>query len=162
MDNILNFLDRTEPRTCNSPIVTGIISGGPDLSSQETLVKQLAGKIQNTRNQVSFVCLSSRDAFNLKNLLKILIQRATSQNEGADDAEDESVIRRRGSRLLNYDLQILQDWMVEHRVAKVVLAFEDVEAFDTALLSEVIDVLRYAYWHVIGNTIDQYVLVLLR
>ncbi|KAI9662477.1 MAG: hypothetical protein M1821_008644 [Bathelium mastoideum] len=139
--DILEFVDK-ESNDRAAPIPTGIISGGPDLSFQESLFKQLAEKLQTSRGQVCFVSLSSKDASNLKNLLKVLIQRATSQNEGTEDHDDELTSRRKGLRLLNYDLEILRDWSVEHRVAKYVVAFQNSEAFDTALLAEVIDLFR--------------------
>ncbi|KAL9088735.1 MAG: hypothetical protein Q9165_006044 [Trypethelium subeluteriae] len=84
--------------------------------------------------------INRKNALNLKNLLKNIIQRATSRSEGLDDNEDEFAHLRNGPRLLNYDLRILQEWAAEHRVEKVVVAFEDSEAFDAALLAEVIDV----------------------
>ena len=122
-------------------IPTGIILGGPDLSFQTSFLKQLDERIKHTRDCVSFVSLSSKDASALKTLVKVLIQKATCRSYGVKD-HDESLLRRKGSRLLNYDLQILQDWIAEWRVSKFVVAFEDSEAFDTVLLAEMIDLFR--------------------
>ncbi|KAF2234438.1 origin recognition complex subunit [Viridothelium virens] len=141
LDNILDFIDQTRSEGTSPTIPTGIISGGPDLSSRRRLFEQLAASIQKTKDCNAFVALSSRDALNLKGLLRTLIQRATSRSEALDDNEDEFVPHRKGPRLLNYDLRTLQEWAAEHRVAKVVVAFEDSEAFDSALLAEAIDVL---------------------
>ena len=143
MDNILDFIDGAQIKSHNTAIPTGIISGGPDLSSQGILFKQLAAVILNAHKSISFVSLSSRDASNLKNLLKVLIQRATSRSGDADEDEDELLLHRKERRLLNYDLQILRDWSEERRITKLVVAFEDSEAFDAALLAEVVDVFRY-------------------
>ncbi|KAL9079870.1 MAG: hypothetical protein Q9157_001272 [Trypethelium eluteriae] len=141
LDNILDFIDQTRSDGTSSTIPTGIISGGPDLSSQRRLFEQLAAAIQKTKDCNAFVALSSRDALNLKGLLRTLIQRATSRSEALDDNEDEFAPHRKGPRSLNYDLRTLQEWAAEHRVAKVVVGFEDSEAFDAELLAEAIDVL---------------------
>ncbi|KAI9695972.1 MAG: hypothetical protein M1820_008313 [Bogoriella megaspora] len=141
ISDITDFVANESPITENSKIPTGIIVGGPDLSSQVTLFTQLESEVKNLKSKSGFVSLSSRDASNLKNLLKVLIQRATSRNEGVDEDEEEPTSRRRGPRLLNYDLQILRDWRIERGIERVVVAFEDSEAFDSSLLAEVLDVL---------------------
>lgn len=51
--------------------------------------------------------------------------------------------RIQSSRQLNYDLQILYDYGRSQLVRKVILVFEDSEAFEGKLLAELVDVLRY-------------------
>lgn len=51
--------------------------------------------------------------------------------------------RIQNGRRLNYDLQILYDYGRSQSVCKVILVFEDSEAFEGKLLAELVDVLRY-------------------
>lgn len=41
-------------------------------------------------------------------------------------------------KLLNYDLQNLQDYVISHGSEKVVIAFQDSEAFDRDLLADLV------------------------
>lgn len=47
-----------------------------------------------------------------------------------------------GAKLLNYDLQILQNWCAVHGGKKVVIAVQDTEAFDSVILSDLIKLFR--------------------
>lgn len=46
------------------------------------------------------------------------------------------------ARQLNYDLQILYDHVQNHAISKIVVSFQDSEAFEGKLLAELIDVFR--------------------
>lgn len=50
---------------------------------------------------------------------------------------------RQSSRRLNYDLQVLCDHVRFHSIAKVILAFQDSETFDGALLNDIVGVIRW-------------------
>lgn len=91
------------------------------------------------------IVLTSKDATNLKSTLKKLIKDATQQDEGLDDEDDEVVVGRKGARLLNYDLQILQNWCKIHEGQKVVIAIQDTEAFDGNILSDLISLFRFVH-----------------
>ena len=45
-------------------------------------------------------------------------------------------------RLLNYDLQLLEDWVQQKSIEKVVIFLRDSEAFEGTVLSDVVDILR--------------------
>lgn len=47
-----------------------------------------------------------------------------------------------GPRYLNYDLHILYDYVQERSVSKVVLLFQDSEAFEVGFLADLVDILR--------------------
>lgn len=49
---------------------------------------------------------------------------------------------RQSSRRLNYDLQVLYDYVQFHSIAKVILTFQDSETFDGALLNDIVEVIR--------------------
>lgn len=90
--------------------------------------------------------LSSKDATNLRGVLKKLIKDATQEDQGLDDEEDAVVTKKmQGAKLLNYDLQILQNWCQEptHEGLKVTVAIQDTEAFDGNILSDLVSLMRY-------------------
>lgn len=91
------------------------------------------------------IVLTSKDATNLKSTLKKLIKDATLQDEGLDDEDDEVIVGRKGARLLNYDLQILQNWCKIHEKQKVIIAIQDTEAFDGNILSDLISLFRFVH-----------------
>lgn len=53
------------------------------------------------------------------------------------------LILLKGSRRLNYDLQVLCDHVRNNSIEKVVIYFQDSEGFQDALLADFIDVLTY-------------------
>ncbi|KAK5134398.1 hypothetical protein LTR08_006578 [Meristemomyces frigidus] len=125
-----------------SRIPSGIVISGPSAASDSGIISQLSRGQGNDNELRIFVKLASNAGSNLKALLKALIQKATLQQPGADDEDDEvAPVQRKGGKLLNYDLQLLCDHVGEQRIRQVVVAFEDTEAFDSELLSELIDLL---------------------
>ena len=48
----------------------------------------------------------------------------------------------KGVRLLNYDLQILYEYMKQHSISKILLSFQNSESFDGTVLAEIIDIFR--------------------
>ena len=139
------FLDDALYDGLRTRIPAGIIVSGPSRSLQTTLVQQLAISV-NKRTKRLFVSLDSTAGSNFKALLKALIQRATSSTDGVDEDEDDEdeddATLRRGARLLNYDLQILYDYVRERRVKQVVIAFQDTEAFNSDLLSDILELMH--------------------
>lgn len=116
---------------------------GPNIASHTPLFEQLASRIRDEEKIGPVVILTSKDATNLKSILKKLIRDATQQDEGIDD-EEEEIVGRKGSKLLNYDLQILQNWCKLHEGQKVVIAIQDTEAFDGTILSDLVSLFRFA------------------
>ena len=47
----------------------------------------------------------------------------------------------KGVRLLNFDLQILYEYMQQHSIGRILLSFQNAESFDGNVLAEIIDVL---------------------
>lgn len=95
--------------------------------------------------------LTSSECPNLKALLKTLIKKATSRIE--DDDEDESdrpvMSSRNGPKLLNYDLGHIQEWLKKSQASSLVVAIQDSEAFDAALLADMVDLFQYVLISVI-------------
>jgi len=137
-------------------VPTGFIVTGPNISSQGLLFKQLSVHLKSEING-PVVTLRSGDASNLKALLKLLIRDATNQKSGIDDDEGLSyeqdvgtrlssmvgtLLTDKGRKLLNYDLEVLHSFVNAHGSQGVVIAFQDSEAFDTSLMSELISLFR--------------------
>ena len=91
--------------------------------------------------------LSSKDASNLKGILKKLIRDATQEDQGLDDEDDVPTGKKQqgGPKLLNYDLQILQNWCAERPGFKVTVAVQDTDAFDSGILSDLVSLFRYIF-----------------
>jgi len=117
-------------------IPTGLIVTGPNVTSQELLFSQLASRAEDEAD-VIVVNFRSGDATSIKTVLKKLIRDGT--NEEHEDEDMPSYGGGRGHRLLNYDLQLLYLHLKKQRTPKrVVVAFQDSEAFDSVLRSELI------------------------
>lgn len=106
------------------------------------LFSQLASSISQADGSI-FVPLNSTLAPNLKTLLKNLISKGTSSDAQSDDEDEVDAVKptRKRTRLLNYDLQLLYDYIREQGLSRVVVAFQDCETFDGALLSDAIELL---------------------
>ena len=137
------FLEDATTGHDDGRIPTAIISAGPNAAAHQGIVQQLK---QNaiTEGRRVFVSLSAGAATNLKAALKFIILKATSQTEDADD-EDAIQTQSKGPKLLNYDLQILANYARDRNLERVVLSIEDTEAFNSEILSELIEIL--ACWH---------------
>jgi len=144
VEEIAAFLDDAAKNPHIRCIPTGIISTGASLASHTEITHRLAQRQSDASARRILVSLHSESGSNLKALLKTLILKATSL--AVEDDEDEEVAtseKRKGRRLLNYDLQLLADYVQEHDYQQVVVAFEDTEGFESNLLSELIEMLSY-------------------
>ncbi|KAH8148178.1 uncharacterized protein LAJ45_07630 [Morchella importuna] len=137
LEDVSGFVKSPTAESCDGKIPTALILTGPNIASHTPLFEQLASRIRDEEKIGPVVILTSKDATNLKSILKKLIRDATQQDEGIDD-EEEEIVGRKGSKLLNYDLQILQNWCKLHEGQKVVIAIQDTEAFDGTILSDLV------------------------
>ncbi|KAM3419532.1 hypothetical protein BST61_g2873 [Cercospora zeina] len=143
VNEIAGFLDESSAAESSTRIPTGLILAGPNSALRNSIASQLSGVNSNSATRRCFVSLSSGSGSSLKALLKAIIQKATSATSTDDDGDEleETTTSRKGPTRLNYDLQILCDYVQERKLQQVVIAFEDTEAFDGNLLSELIELL---------------------
>ncbi|KAI7479964.1 hypothetical protein KC351_g7247 [Hortaea werneckii] len=140
---ISGFLDDNGEGSDGGRIPAGIIITGPS-APHSSIAEQLAKHKASSKPERIFVPLSSGSGSNLKALLKTLIQRGTSRGSALDDETDEvQTFQKKGAKLLNYDLQLLHDFVAERKLRQVVVTFDDTEAFDSDLLSELVELLGY-------------------
>ena len=123
-----------------SRIPAGLVVAGPAIASHAQFFDSLAERVSNETESV-FVSLKSTECPNLKTLLKNVIRKATAAEE--DDGDEHVVTRRKGPKLLNYDLQLLYEWCQDQQPKHVVVTFQDSEAFDGPLLADTIQLMRY-------------------
>ncbi|KAI4726387.1 hypothetical protein E4T49_05869 [Aureobasidium sp. EXF-10728] len=142
INHITTFVDTTDPQPTPGKVSSAIILTGPSIASHALLFSQLSSSISQADGS-SFVPLTSALAPNLKTLLKNLISHGTSSDAQSDDEDEVDAAKptRKRTRLLNYDLQLLYDYVQEKGLSRVVVAFQDCEAFDGALLSDAIELL---------------------
>ncbi|CAD6583165.1 MAG: hypothetical protein ASARMPREDX12_001195 [Alectoria sarmentosa] len=133
--SFINSADRTESI---GKLRTGLLVTGPDNSTTVSLFESIA-EIANLEVRTIWVTLSSGQSPNLKTTLKYINQRATSRNL---DSQDDAILdEANDGRRLNYDLQILGDYVQSHAIDKVLLSFQDSEAFEVKVLTDLIEVL---------------------
>jgi origin recognition complex subunit 3 len=122
------------------PIPTGLVVAGPSIASHGPFFARLGQRIRNETSS-TYAVLTSGESPNLKTLLKNLIKKITSRVEDDDDDDNPrpSNSSRKGPKLLDFDLGHVQQWRKKNRVRSIVVAIQDSEAFDTALLIELVD-----------------------
>ncbi|KAK4237850.1 origin recognition complex subunit 3 N-terminus-domain-containing protein [Achaetomium macrosporum] len=142
LDEVTSFLHQAAEAETGK-ITAGFIITGPSIASQDLLFEQLAERLC-TASQPRFVRLRASEAPNLKVALKKIIQDATAR---APDAGDDlnAEVSQGGRKFLNYDLEALHVFLQQQRQRqrqrqsrRVVVAFQDSEAFEGALLTDLI------------------------
>jgi len=112
------------------------------MASQDLLFGQLAETLTKA-GQARVVRLRSAGVPNLKAALKKIIREATTQMVSSDGGAEEDMevsVGQDGRKYLDYDLEILRVALTAHDPSRrrVVVAFEDGEAFDGGLLTDLI------------------------
>ncbi|AEO65334.1 uncharacterized protein THITE_2112219 [Thermothielavioides terrestris NRRL 8126] len=132
LDEVTSFLQRAaEAKT--GKIAAGFIITGPNIASQDLLFEQLAETL-SAATQASFVRLRAADAPNLKAALKKIIRDATTGRSEDGDGMDAE-----GRKYLDYDLEGLLAFLAQHQLPlRVIVSFQDSEAFESGLLSDLI------------------------
>jgi origin recognition complex subunit 3 len=135
LNEIFEFLDEERPDFGTGAIPAGFVLAGPDTTSHSTFFEQLSRRINDTSSQV-LVTLNSAESPNIKSLLKALVNKIVDQ-------DDEWISEHYGTRLLEYDLQMVYAWLQNKAKNVVVIGIENSEAFLSAVLTDLIDYLRY-------------------
>ncbi|KAI1322205.1 origin recognition complex subunit 3 N-terminus-domain-containing protein [Xylariaceae sp. FL0255] len=140
LHEVISFIQDAPNHTPAGRIASAFIITGPNIAIQDLLFEQLSEALQQqVRAQV--VRLRSTDASNLKTVMKKIIHDI-SRGESGDEDELEVQVSKDGRKFLNYDLEALHIHITTHgRIGPVVVAFQDSEAFDSGLLSELISLL---------------------
>jgi origin recognition complex subunit 3 len=91
--------------------------------------------------------LTSSECPNLKTLLKNLIKKATLRpsDDDDDDPDNTTSSSRHGPKILDFDLNHLQEWQTKNRAERIVVTIQDSEAFGANMLDEMIDLFSYVH-----------------
>ncbi|KAK3487372.1 origin recognition complex subunit 3 N-terminus-domain-containing protein [Neurospora crassa] len=143
LEDVSSFIrDAEGDATRGTRIPAGFIITGPNIASQDLLFEQLSEALGKA-TQARFVRLRAAGAPNLKAALKKIIRDATAQVslDGGDGDEDTEVaLGRDGRKYLDYDLEGLHAFfgVQQDSSRRVVVAFEDSEAFESSLLTDLL------------------------
>lgn len=143
LEELNDFTQTAKRERTGQKLPCGLILAGPSIAAHTTLFEQLAERVTDEAS-TTFALVTSTDAPNLKTVLKVIIKSATARKSVDDDEMELVSASRKGPKLLNYDLQLLHDWVGENGVEQVVVSFRDIEAFDSNVLSETIEQLGYS------------------
>ncbi|KAJ2994767.1 hypothetical protein NUW58_g1465 [Xylaria curta] len=137
---VTSFLQSAPDHTPEDKIPSAFIITGPNIASQDLLFEQLSETLQHEAN-AHVVRLRSGDASNLRAVLRKMIHDIVSKESTDGDVLDLTTSKD-GRKFLNYDLEALYAHLklTPHR-KMVVIAFQDIEAFDSGLLSDLISLL---------------------
>lgn len=159
LDDISSFVASARPSKYSGKLPTALVLAGPNIASHGPLFEQFQTRLRDKDGAGPVVVLTSKDATNLKGALKKLIRDSTVQDNELDEDDEEVIVGRKvsprmflhclgkltgrqGAKLLNYDLQILQNWCAVHGGKKVIIAVQDTEAFDSVILSDLVRLFR--------------------
>ncbi|ROW16090.1 hypothetical protein VPNG_01926 [Cytospora leucostoma] len=135
LDAVASFA-REAPAVEPTKIPAALIVTGPNIASQDLLFEQLAESL-GPSVQGRVVRLRSAEAPNLKVTLKKIIRDVTRQ-AAEDDRDGELAVGKDGRKYLDYDLEALCAHLRTHESKQVIVAFQDSEAFDTGLISDLV------------------------
>ncbi|KAL6715870.1 Origin recognition complex subunit 3 [Lecanora helva] len=141
VNEVVSFITAQDTSRSEGKLPTALVLAEPGHSSSFDFQAVVDGV--NAEKRAILVELSSEYCNNLKATLKHVNQVVTNPVIGGD--EEVLLDGVKPSRYLNYDLEILYEFVQTHSIRTVVLAFKDSEAFDSALLAELIDV--FSSWN---------------
>ncbi|CAI6331526.1 unnamed protein product [Periconia digitata] len=142
-ENIVKFVaaSTTSEGEPQASIPTGLIVAGPSIASHGLFFSRLGQNIRSETDS-AYAVLTSGECPNLKTLLKCLVKKITSLKDDGDEHDDlinSGFSARNGPKLLDFDLGHVQMWQDKNETQSIVVAIQDSEAFDTAVLVELVD-----------------------
>ncbi|KAK0672892.1 putative origin recognition complex subunit 3 [Cercophora samala] len=142
LDDVVGFLNsEVHEHEGKGRVPAGFIITGPNIAGQDLLFGQLGDALRETGEGVRFVRLRAGEVGNLKGGLKRIVREGmnTGEKEGEEGEEQVRVGGRNGRRYLDYDLEALRVFMQQKgKGGRVIVAFQDSEAFDTGLVGELV------------------------
>ena len=115
---------------------TGLIVSSSDRNAQKHLLHQWKQKRAHAANDV-LVRLHAGQAPNLQTVLRNIIRTAIEAHGGPGDYTS-LLARKRKLIPMNFDLELLQVYLEEQSLDKVVVSILDVETFDVGVLSDLL------------------------
>ncbi|KAL2269805.1 hypothetical protein VTJ83DRAFT_1989 [Remersonia thermophila] len=155
LDEVAGFLKSAAGIDADK-LTSAFIITGPNIAAQDLLFEQLADRLcagdadadlpggdgADHAAPPRFVRLRASDAPNLKAVLRKIIRDASAAGPGGDEEDAGAVVVQGGRKYLDYDLEALHVFLRQHQTRRVVVAFQDGEAFDSVLLTDLISLLH--------------------
>ncbi|KAL1890407.1 Origin recognition complex subunit 3 [Sporothrix stenoceras] len=170
-DRIQTVLQRSNQATLSAvmdfvekPIQTKLLAAfvilGPAATTDMLLFRQLSSSFTESEKTINsekatkdkdrcvrrMVRLRAAEAPNLRAALKTIVQIASSPSSGngvdGGEADEDDVVAHNGNKYLAYDLEAVAAAITNQSTSRIVVAFEDSEAFDAALLADLLSFLH--------------------
>lgn len=139
LGDIVQFVKDAPTPTGQERLRTGIIFSGPKARSHTSLLDQWRSTYSQKRTAI-VVSLNPSQAPNLITGIKNLIRAAIHQLDGPDGYQ--TFLNDQKRRIhMNYDLELLQEFILARGVQKCVVYLTDIEAFEVPLLADLITVI---------------------
>ncbi|CAK7266120.1 Origin recognition complex subunit 3 [Sporothrix epigloea] len=164
LSSVMDFIERP----IQSKIPAAFVILGPAATTDMLLFRQLATSLADSEHEINrtteaddrqidrcvrcMVRLRAAEAPNLRAALKTIVQTAATKtapgttNGGGDVPDEEDVVAHNGRKYLAYDLEAVATAIGSDASStassRIVVAFEDSEAFDTALLADLLSFLH--------------------
>lgn len=143
-EKIVNFVAESAPAQdgYQTIIPTGLVVAGPSIASHGPFFRRLGQRIKDQTNS-AYTVVTSGESPNLKSFLKNVIKKITSRMEDYEDEDHpRAASARKGPKILDFDLGHVREWQRKHQVSSIVIAIQDSEAFDTAMLVEIVELFQ--------------------
>lgn len=136
VDNVLEFVRDEGGKATQGRVKTGLIVSGTTKNTRRDLLQGWKAR-QLGDNQEIFIELHPSQCPNLQIALKNVIRLAISQHGGSHEYTN-FLAKQKAFIPMNFDLELLQRYIEQHHISRILLSVADVETFDTSILSELI------------------------
>ncbi len=136
-DKVLNDMQEFV-RSADAPtgrLSTGLMVYGANSNGQKHLVEQLR---EETEKSVDIIIqLRASQSPNLQSALKHIIRDAIEEHSGQEELTS-FLASKKHLIPMSFDLELLQQYLDQKGLGKIIISFPDVETFDTGVLSELL------------------------
>lgn len=136
MEAIARFVRHAPISESEAKLPTALVVVGKDGGAQQRLLHQWQSD-ERTKSAEYLIQLDHNQAVNINSALKSIIRSVISSALG-QDGYISFLSKHKRLIPMNYDLELLQCFAKEKKIAKVVISVLDVEAFDISVLSDVL------------------------
>lgn len=136
VDNVLGFVRTEGSKDTQRRVKTGLIVSGTTRNAQRDLLQGWKTRGLGDNDEI-FIELHPSQCPNLQLALKNVIRMAISQHGGSHEYTT-FLAKQKAFIPMNFDLELLQRYIEQRQISRVLLLVADVETFDTGIFSELI------------------------
>lgn len=138
--NLLSFINISDASVTDRRLPTAILLTGLDKSNSEAVLQATSERFTRSKSCI-FVSLQPRQCLNLQITLKNLIKTAITQHSDTG-TYNEFLARNKKFHPLNFDLELLQMFIEEKQVRKIVVSLSDIEDVEVSTVNDLINSLQ--------------------